>query len=281
MTNINTDRNAMADAFAKAGIDTTTGDHTGDDREPGHAASPTAAACDAARLYGATPDPDEPDNRPVWDKDGAHRRHPAGLPRPRPGHRTRRLPTRRRTRVPPLGLRQHLPRSGPAPRPRHRRHRSRDARTRTRTGRNRGQGLAARTPHRARTQPRGPARRLREAPRLRRRGLRRRNRQAVAAPTRLSHQPHRQAHLRRHRRTRLHPRPQGPRDTRKPPRRNPRRRRRPRPSATPSARPTVAPAPARLPSPTRGPNPLSPHPVVLSRHGSRSTLTPNAPMVPS
>ena len=71
MTNINTDRNAMADAFAKAGIDTTTGDDTGDDREPGHAASPTAAACDAARLYGATPDPDEPDNRPVWDKDGA------------------------------------------------------------------------------------------------------------------------------------------------------------------------------------------------------------------
>ena len=71
MTNINTDHNAMADAFAKAGIDTTTCDHTGDDREPGHAASPTAAACDAAKLYGATPDPDEPDNRPVWDKDGA------------------------------------------------------------------------------------------------------------------------------------------------------------------------------------------------------------------
>ena len=60
MTNITTDHNAMAD------------DNPADDeREPGHAISPTAAACDAAQLYGATPDPDEPDNRPIWDKDGA------------------------------------------------------------------------------------------------------------------------------------------------------------------------------------------------------------------
>ena len=41
------------------------------DTDTGHAASPTAAACEHARLYGATPGPDEPDNRPVWDHDEA------------------------------------------------------------------------------------------------------------------------------------------------------------------------------------------------------------------
>ena len=46
-------------------------DNTGDDREPGHTASPTAAVCELARRHGATPGPDEPDNRPVWDEDGA------------------------------------------------------------------------------------------------------------------------------------------------------------------------------------------------------------------
>ena len=56
----------------ETGIDTTTFDNPADDhREPGHTASPTAAACDAARLYGATPGPDEHDNRPVWDEHGA------------------------------------------------------------------------------------------------------------------------------------------------------------------------------------------------------------------
>ena len=46
-------------------------DNTSDEREPGHTASPTAAVCELARLHGATPGPDEPDNRPVWDQDEA------------------------------------------------------------------------------------------------------------------------------------------------------------------------------------------------------------------
>ena len=68
MTNVTTDHTAMADAFTRAGFDDTTFDDTADDhREPGHTASPTAAA----RLHGATPGPDEPDNRPLWDEHGA------------------------------------------------------------------------------------------------------------------------------------------------------------------------------------------------------------------
>ena len=46
-------------------------DRAAEERETGHAASPTAAACAHARLYGATPGPDEPDTRPVWDPDEA------------------------------------------------------------------------------------------------------------------------------------------------------------------------------------------------------------------
>ena len=61
----------MADAFAKAGFNGADFNNTGDDREPEHTASPTAAICDHARRHGATPGPDEPDNRPVWDEDGA------------------------------------------------------------------------------------------------------------------------------------------------------------------------------------------------------------------
>ena len=55
----------MAHAFAKAGFDGSTGDDTADDREPGHTASPTAAVRELARRHGATPGPDEPDNRLV------------------------------------------------------------------------------------------------------------------------------------------------------------------------------------------------------------------------
>ena len=65
--NTETADTTMADAFAKAGFDGS----TGDDREPGHTASPTAAVCELARLHGATPGPDEPDNRPVWGEDEA------------------------------------------------------------------------------------------------------------------------------------------------------------------------------------------------------------------
>ena len=33
--------------------------------------SPTAIACEQAELFGATPGPDEPDNRDLWDEDDA------------------------------------------------------------------------------------------------------------------------------------------------------------------------------------------------------------------
>ena len=36
-----------------------------------HAQSQTAIACEQARLFGATPGPDEPDNRDLWDEDQA------------------------------------------------------------------------------------------------------------------------------------------------------------------------------------------------------------------
>ena len=69
---IDTADTSMADAFAKVGLDGDAFDiDDADDREPGHTASPTAAVCEHARLHGATPGPDEPDNRPVWDQDEA------------------------------------------------------------------------------------------------------------------------------------------------------------------------------------------------------------------
>ena len=60
---------AMSNAFARAGY-TVPGMETssGDGPEPRHYASPTAAICDHAALYGATPEPGEPDNRPVWSE---------------------------------------------------------------------------------------------------------------------------------------------------------------------------------------------------------------------
>ena len=42
-----------------------------DGNEPLHYASPTAAICDSAALHGATPGPDEPDNRFLWDESEA------------------------------------------------------------------------------------------------------------------------------------------------------------------------------------------------------------------
>ena len=70
---------AMADAFATAGIDTGSlhapmieaPDHGDDEREPEHAASATALACETLALHGATPGRDEFDSRDVWDRDDA------------------------------------------------------------------------------------------------------------------------------------------------------------------------------------------------------------------
>ena len=63
---------AMSNAFARAGYTVPGMETSSDDgSEPRHYASPTAAISDHAALYGATPGPDEPDNRPVWDESEA------------------------------------------------------------------------------------------------------------------------------------------------------------------------------------------------------------------
>ena len=63
------DDTAMSRAFDNAGYTAPGIDaSSGDEREPRHYASPTAAICDHAALYGATPGPDEPDNRMVWSE---------------------------------------------------------------------------------------------------------------------------------------------------------------------------------------------------------------------
>ena len=60
---------AMSNAFARAGYTSPGIDTPSDDGpEPRHYASPTAAICDHAALYGATPEPGEPDNRMVWNE---------------------------------------------------------------------------------------------------------------------------------------------------------------------------------------------------------------------
>ena len=60
---------AMSRAFDSAGYTVPGIDaSSGDEREPRHYASSTAAICDHAALYGATPGPDEPDNRIVWSE---------------------------------------------------------------------------------------------------------------------------------------------------------------------------------------------------------------------
>ena len=70
--NIETPETSMSRAFAKAGYTLPGIDpYDFDVSEPRHYASPTAAICDHAALHGATPGPDEIDNRFVWDEDEA------------------------------------------------------------------------------------------------------------------------------------------------------------------------------------------------------------------
>ena len=49
-----------------------------DEREPEHAASATAIACESLALYGATPGPDEFDNRPLWEAPDRIKSRPHG-----------------------------------------------------------------------------------------------------------------------------------------------------------------------------------------------------------
>ena len=69
---IDTVDTSMSHAFAKAGYTIPGIDpYDVDVGEPRHYSSPTAAICDHAALHGATPGPDEIDNRFVWDENEA------------------------------------------------------------------------------------------------------------------------------------------------------------------------------------------------------------------
>ena len=72
--------------------------------------------------------------------------------------------------------------------------------------------VGARDPDRPGAQPRRPPRRVREDARHRRRRLPGPHRRRLAPAPRIARQPHRPAHLGRHRRPRLPARPPGPRD---------------------------------------------------------------------
>ena len=101
-----TGETAMSNAFARAGYTVPGVETPSDDGpEPRHYASPTAAVLDHAALYGATPDPGEPDNRPVWDETEGRRRHRAGRAHADRERRPRRHPARRRAREPAVGVR--------------------------------------------------------------------------------------------------------------------------------------------------------------------------------
>ena len=70
MTDMFETETAMAAAFASAGFEIAQ-PATGDEGEEPRAASATAAVCEHAALYRATPDRDEFDTREVWDEDDA------------------------------------------------------------------------------------------------------------------------------------------------------------------------------------------------------------------
>ena len=220
MTDLFSTDTAMADAFASAGIETaldagtveTAADTGDDDREPEHAASATAVACDSLALHGATPGRDEFDSREVWDRDDASTAIAEAFRIMAQGvapdgfqladeresllwgfvnmldAQTKRLDRAADKLLPHLRDLQ----------------RAQD-----------GTEIKSRElelVHRPRAEPHPPPRRLRDHARRSRRSLPRGHRQHMAAPARLAHQPDRQADFRRRRRPRLHARPQEPRD---------------------------------------------------------------------
>ena len=84
------------------------------------AQSVTATVCENAQLFGATPERDEFDPRDVWDQDDAMDAVGEAFRIIAEGVGPDRHAARRRTREPPLGLRQHLRRPGPQTRPQRR-----------------------------------------------------------------------------------------------------------------------------------------------------------------
>ena len=220
MTDLFSTDTAMADAFASAGIETgldagtveTAADTGDDDREPGHAASATAMACESLALHGATPARDEFDSREVWDRDDASTAiaeafrimaqgvAPDGF----------QLADERESLL--WGFVNMLDSPDQAPRPRRRQADARPSRPPARAGRNRDQVPRTGACHRPRAEPHRPPRRLRDHARRSRRSLPRGHRQHMAAPARIAHQPDRQPDFGGDRRPRLHARPQEPRD---------------------------------------------------------------------
>ena len=158
----------------------------------------TAMVCEQAALFGATPGPDEFDNRPVWDESRGHRRRHQGLRYPGRSS-ARRHATRGRAGEPPVGLRQHPGRADTEARPRRRQAHPRHPGTAARAGRLGDQVPRTRTRDRPGQQPHGAPRRLRAAQGRRRRGLPRRDRRGMAAEARIARLADRQADLRRHR----------------------------------------------------------------------------------
>ncbi|MDE0278208.1 MAG: DUF2493 domain-containing protein [Defluviicoccus sp.] len=72
MTDLFSSETAMTEAFARAGFDIAQpADPDRDEGDERHAASATAAVCEHAALFGATPERDEFDTREVWDEDDA------------------------------------------------------------------------------------------------------------------------------------------------------------------------------------------------------------------
>ena len=196
--------------------------------------SVTATVCENAALYGAAPERDEFDSRDIWDRDDATDAVLESFRILCEGVAPGRVPARRRTREPALGLRQHARQPDPAPRPCRRPADARPPRPPARPGRHRDQGARAGAGHRPRAEPHRPPRRLRDPARPGRRSLPRRDRRHVAAPARVARVADRQADQRRHRRPRLPARPQGPQD-----------------ASAPAAGAPSSPSPAARTSPTR------------------------------
>ena len=90
MSDTHSNDTTMAHAFAQAGFDFDATLETGDDGDAPRALSQTAIACEQAQLYGATPGPDEFDNRPLWEAPHRMKARPHGELTPAE-QRTRRI----------------------------------------------------------------------------------------------------------------------------------------------------------------------------------------------
>ena len=182
--------------------------------------SQTAMACEQAALFGATPGPDEFDNREIWNEEEAlagieEAIHIlAGVVAPDGTQLADERESLLWGFVNALHAQvQRLDRGIDKIAPEY-------ERPRPRAGRLRDQVARTGTPHRPGPEPWRPPRRLRGHARPRRRRIPCRDRRYLAPAQRIAQQPDRKTDLGRHRRPRLPPRPQEPRDLRAPPRRH-------------------------------------------------------------